>query len=243
MLEDIRPHIVELRNRIIIIGVSLIIVFIAVFINWKVVFDWMLKPLLESLNSNNKIIFTSLSEPFFTSLKVAVYTAFLIDLPLILYQVWKFVAPALYKDEARFLSTFVIFGSLMFVAGGAFAFYVVFPYGFAFLVNYGAGLFDAMPKISEYVDFFIKMAFGFGIAFELPVLTFFLAKFGIVTDKVLKDFFRYAVVIIFVLAAILTPPDPLTQLFMAIPLVLLYGVSILIAQMVNPHKEENEENV
>jgi sec-independent protein translocase protein TatC len=242
MLENIKPHIVELRYRLIIIVLSYIAVFIIVFSNWKIVFDWMLEPLISVLNKENEVIFTSLAEPFFTSLKVSFYTALLIDLPIILYQVWKFIAPGLYKNEAKFLSTFVIFGSAMFLIGSAFAFYIVFPYGFEFLINYGAGMFNAMPKISEYVDFFVKMAFGFGIAFELPVLTFFLAKFGIVTDKILKDFFRYAVIIIFVLSAILTPPDPLTQLFMAIPLIILYGFSILIAQMINPHKEE-EENV
>jgi len=240
MLEDIKPHIIELQRRLVIVIVSYIVVFLIVFINWKEVFDWMLQPLISVLSEKNDIIFTSLAEPFFTSMKVSFYTAFLIDLPLILYQAWKFVAPGLYKHEAKFLSTFVIFGSLMFVAGGAFAFYVVFPYGFGFLINYGGDMFDAMPKISEYVDFFVKIAFGFGIAFELPVLTYFLAKFEMVTDKVLKDYFRYAVVFIFILSAILTPPDPLTQLLMAIPLVLLYGVSILIAKAINPHKEEGD---
>ena len=243
MLENVRPHILELRQRLIVIVVSFGVIFLIVFSNWKLVFDWMLSPLIKVLSQKSEIIFTSLTEPFFTSMKVAFFTTLIIDLPVILYQVWKFIAPALYKNEWKFLTTFVVFGNLMFLMGISFAFYVVFPYGFKFLINYGADLFSAMPKISEYVSLFIKMAFGFGIAFELPVLTFFLAKFGFVTDKILKDYFRYAVVIIFIVSAILTPPDPLTQILMAIPLVLLYSVSILVAQIVNPHKEEKEDEV
>ncbi len=243
MLENVRPHILELRQRLIVILVSFGVIFLIVFSNWKLVFDWMLSPLIKVLSQKSEIIFTSLTEPFFTSMKVAFFTTLIIDLPVILYQVWKFIAPALYKNEWKFLTTFVVFGNLMFLMGISFAFYVVFPYGFKFLINYGADLFSAMPKISEYVSLFIKMAFGFGIAFELPVLTFFLAKFGFVTDKILKDYFRYAVVIIFIVSAILTPPDPLTQILMAIPLVLLYSVSILVAQIVNPHKEEKEDEV
>lgn len=243
MLENIRPHIIELRQRLIVILVSFGVIFLIVFSNWKLVFDWMLSPLIKVLSQKSEIIFTSLTEPFFTSMKVAFFTTLIIDLPVILYQVWKFIAPALYKNEWKFLTTFVVFGNLMFLMGISFAFYVVFPYGFKFLINYGADLFSAMPKISEYVSLFIKMSFGFGIAFELPVLTFFLAKFGFVTDKILKDYFRYAVVIIFIVSAILTPPDPLTQILMAIPLVLLYSVSILVAQIVNPHKEEKEDEV
>jgi len=144
---------------------------------------------------------------------------------------------------------FVFGGSIMFLVGVLFAYYVVTPFGFQFLITFGSFLYTPLINIEDYVGFFTKIMMGFGIAFELPVFAYFLALLGLVTDKTLKDFFRYAVLIIFVLAALLTPPDVLTQLLMAAPLIILYGVSILIVKMVNPHveeeddQEENDENV
>jgi len=128
----------------------------------------------------------------------------------------------------------------MFVLGALFAYYVVFPYGFSYLINFGSQLFTALPSIGEYVGFFTKLMIGFGIAFELPVITFFLATLGLVTDESLKSFFKYAIIIIFAVAALLTPPDVLSQLLMAGPLIILYGVSILIAKIVNPAPKEEE---
>jgi sec-independent protein translocase protein TatC len=128
----------------------------------------------------------------------------------------------------------------MFAVGAAFAYYVVFPVGFKVLVTFGGAEFTAMPKMSEYVSFFGKLMLGFGIAFELPVVTYFLAKLGLVTDRTLIEFSRYAIVIIFILAAVLTPPDLFSQLAMATPLLILYGISILIAKIVNPEKKEEE---
>ncbi len=122
----------------------------------------------------------------------------------------------------------------MFLIGAAFAYYIVVPFGFEFLINFGSAVVTVLPSIGKYVGFFTKLLFGFGIAFELPVITFFLAKIGLVDDRMLKDFFRYAVVIIFVVAALLTPPDVLTQFLMAGPLILLYLVSIYIAKVFNP---------
>lgn len=134
--------------------------------------------------------------------------------------------------------TFVVFGTIMFYIGAAFAYFVVFPIGFKVLINFGGQNFVAMLKISEYVSVSLKIMIGFGIAFELPVLSYFLAKLGLITDKTLKDFFRYAVVIIFIVAAVLTPPDLFSQLAMATPLLILYGLSIWIAKVVNPYKED-----
>jgi sec-independent protein translocase protein TatC len=138
---------------------------------------------------------------------------------------------------------FVFFATLMFVSGGAFCYYVVIPFGFDFLINFGSALFTALPSIGEYVGFFTKLLIAFGIAFELPVVTFFLAKIGLVDDQTLKGFFRYAVIFIFIFSALLTPPDVITQFLMAGPMILLYGISILIAKSVNPApaKEENED--
>ncbi|NCB55020.1 MAG: twin-arginine translocase subunit TatC, partial [Epsilonproteobacteria bacterium] len=123
----------------------------------------------------------------------------------------------------------------------AFCYYVVVPLPFAFLVAFGSTLFTALPSIGEYVGFFSKILFGFGLSFEMPVVIFFFAKLGLVTDQTLKEFFRYAIVIIFTIAAILTPPDVLSQLLMAAPLTLLYGISIWIAKIVNPYVPPEED--
>jgi len=239
MLEELKPHIAELRSRLIKIVIVYFLFFFIAFIFWKDIFAWMSKPLLEALQlqKNSHIIFTGLAEPFFTAVKISLFAGFFMALPFILYQIWAFIAPGLYPEEKKLVLPFVFWGSLMFIAGAAFAYYVVFPVGFKVLVTFGGSEFTAMPKMSEYVSFFGKLMLGFGIAFELPVVTYFLAKLGLVTDKTLKEFSRYAIVIIFILAAILTPPDLFSQIAMATPLLILYGISILIAKLVNPEKE------
>ncbi|EDM24100.1 twin-arginine translocase subunit TatC [Caminibacter mediatlanticus TB-2] len=240
MLEDLKPHIAELRSRLIKIVIIYFIFFLVAFVFWKYIFEWMSMPLLEALKyeKDSKIIFTGLAEPFFTAVKISLFAGFFFALPFILYQVWAFIAPGLYEHEKKLVLPFVFWGTLMFVIGAAFAYYVVFPVGFKVLVQFGGGEFTAMPKMSEYVSFFGKLMLGFGIAFELPVVTYFLAKLGLVTDRTLIEFSRYAIVIIFILAAILTPPDLFSQLAMATPLLILYGISILIAKVVNPEKKE-----
>jgi sec-independent protein translocase protein TatC len=241
MLDELRPHIAELRSRLIKIVITFFILFIIAFLFWKDIFAFLAKPATDVLHTSNKseMIFTNLVEPFVTAVRVSLYTAFFASLPVILYQLWKFVAPGLYEDEKKLVLPFVVFGTLMFYIGAAFAYFIVFPIGFKVLINFGGQNFVAMLKISEYVSVSLKIMIGFGIAFELPVLSYFLAKLGLITDKTLKDFFRYAVVIIFIIAAVLTPPDLFSQLAMATPLLILYGLSIWIAKVVNPYKEEN----
>jgi sec-independent protein translocase protein TatC len=241
MLEEIKPHIAELRSRLIKIVISFFILFILAFVVWKDIFLWIAKPAFEAMKgtSSSEMIFTNLVEPFMTAIKISLYTAFFASLPVILYHTWKFIAPGLYDHEKKLVIPFVLFGTIMFIVGAAFAYYIVFPIGFKVMINFGGKDFVAMLKISEYVSVALKIMIGFGIAFELPVVTYFLAKLGLVTDKTLKDFARYAIVIIFIVAAVLTPPDLFSQLAMAAPLLLLYGLSILIAKAVNPEKEEN----
>ena len=178
---------------------------------------------------------------FFVALKVSFFAGLLGALPFILYQLWLFVAPGLYSNEKKMIIPFVVGGSLMFFIGVIFAYYVVTPFGFQFLITFGSFLYTPLINIEDYVGFFTKIMLGFGLAFELPVFAYFLALLGLVTDRTLIDFFKYAVVIIFVLAALLTPPDILTQLLMAAPLVILYGISILIVRMVNPAQKEEED--
>ena len=179
---------------------------------------------------------------FFVALKVSFFAGLLGAMPFILYQLWLFIAPGLYNNEKKMVIPFVAGGSIMFFIGVMFAYYVVTPFGFQFLITFGSFLYTPFINIEDYVGFFTKIMLGFGVAFELPVFAYFLALLGLVTDRTLKDFFKYAVVIIFVLAALLTPPDILTQLLMAAPLIILYGVSILIVRAVNPDKSEPEED-
>jgi len=242
MLEEIKPHIAELRSRLIKIVITFFILFILAFVVWKDIFLWIAKPAFEAMKDtrSSEMIFTNLVEPFMTAIRISLYTAFFASLPVILYHTWKFIAPGLYDHEKKLVVPFVLFGTIMFVVGAAFAYYIVFPIGFKVMINFGGKDFVAMLKISEYVSVALKIMIGFGIAFELPVVTYFLAKLGLVTDKTLKEFARYAIVIIFIVAAVLTPPDLFSQMAMAAPLLLLYGLSILIAKAVNPEKESSE---
>ena len=239
MLEDLKPHIAELRSRLIKIVVVYFVFFVISFIFWRHIFTWMSEPLLQALKleKHSEIIFTGLAEPFFTAVKISLFAGFFFSLPFILYQVWAFIAPGLYEHEKKLILPFVFWGTVMFISGAAFAYYVVFPIGFKVLITFGGSQFTAMPRMSEYVSFFGKLMLGFGIAFEMPVVTYFLAKLGLVTDKTLIEFSRYAIVLIFIIAAVLTPPDLFSQLAMSMPLLLLYGVSIIIAKVVNPEKE------
>ena len=242
MFDELRPHLVELRKRL---GISVAVLFVAFFICfnfWEPILAWMVLPLKGVLPEGSHVIFTKLQEPFFTALKVSFFTGFIFSLPIIFWQFWLFIAPGLYENEKRLVIPFVTFATLMFVSGSAFCYYVVIPLGFNFLVDFGSQLFTALPSIGEYVSFFTKLLFGFGLAFELPVVTFFFAKLGFVTDKSLISFFRYAIIIIFVVSALLTPPDILTQFMMAGPLIILYGVSILVARAVNPESEEEDDD-
>ncbi|MBX7490910.1 twin-arginine translocase subunit TatC [Helicobacter turcicus] len=244
MLEDLKPHIQDLRRCLIRIAIALLITFSVAFYFWEIILNWMVEPLSSALpNGRESVIFTQVGEAFFTALKVAFFSGFIFALPVIFWQIWAFVAPGLYDNEKRLVIPFVIFGTFFFLCGCAFAYYIAFPIGFGYLINFGSQLFTALPSIGEYVGFFAKLMIGFGVSFELPVITFFLAKIGLVTDKTLKDYFKFAIVFIFILAAILTPPDVLSQFLMAIPLTLLYGISIIIAKMVNPYKEEPLEYI
>ena len=208
-----------------------------------------LKTLDENLSNikphnefEGKITTHQVGGAFFVALKVSFFAGLLGAMPFILYQFWLFVAPGLYNNEKKMVIPFVAGGSIMFFIGVMFAYYVVTPFGFQFLITFGSFLYTPFINIEDYVGFFTKIMLGFGVAFELPVFAYFLALLGLVTDRTLIDFFKYAVVIIFVLAALLTPPDILTQLLMAAPLIILYGVSILIVRAVNPDKSVEEED-
>ncbi len=241
MLEDLKPHIADLRKRLINSTICLIIAFFACFFFYEPILTWMMVPVEAVLPPNSQMVAVEIQETFFTALKVAFFSGFIVSLPVIFWQLWLFLAPGLYDHEKKLVIPFVFFATLMFLIGASFAYYIVVPFGFEFLINFGSAVVTVLPSIGKYVGFFTKLLFGFGVAFELPVITFFLAKIGLVSDKTLKDFFKYAVVIIFIVASLLTPPDVLTQFLMAGPLILLYLVSIYIAKVFNPHKDIEEE--
>ena len=251
MFEELRPHLVELRKRLGLSVLSVFIAFIIAFTFHESILEWITAPLNHALDqvaelskkaAQGMVTTHQVGGAFFVALKVSFFAALLGALPFILYQIWLFVAPGLYSNEKKMILPFVIGGSIMFFIGVLFAYYIVTPFGFQFLITFGSFLYTPLINIEDYVGFFTKIMMGFGIAFELPVFAYFLALLGLVTDKTLIDFFRYAVLIIFVVAALLTPPDVLTQLLMAAPLVILYGASILIVRMVNPYKEEDDSD-
>ncbi len=250
MFEDIKPHLVELRKRLGISVAAIFVMFVLAFIFHQGILEWITEPLNDALAevakvsekaANGMITTHQVGGAFFVAIKVSFFAGLLAALPIVLYQLWLFVAPGLYDTEKKMVIPFVAGGSFMFFTGVLFAYYIVTPFGFQFLITFGSFLYTPLINIEDYVGFFTKIMFGFGIAFELPVFAYFLALLGMVNDQNMKDFFKYAVIIIFVVAALLTPPDVLTQLLMAGPLVLLYGLSILIVRSVNPAKSDEED--
>ena len=242
MFDDLKPHIADLRKRLVISSLTVFVMFFVCFTFYEPILQWMMVPVEAVLPKNSQMVAVEIQETFFTALKVAFFAGFIVSLPVIFWQLWLFLAPGLYDHEKKLVIPFVFFATLMFLSGSAFAYYIVVPVGFEFLINFGSTVVTVLPSIGKYVGFFTKLLIGFGIAFELPVITFFLAKIGLVDDRMLKDFFRYAIILIFVVSALLTPPDVISQLLMAAPLTLLYGVSIYIAKVFNPaSKKEDEE--
>ncbi len=225
--------------------------FFVMFYFHEPILNWMVEPLniallevgKKSVHAAEGMITTSqVGGAFFVALKVAFFAAIVASIPVILSQLWLFVAPGLYANEKKMIIPFIFGGTVMFLIGVLFAYYIVTPFGFDFLITFGSFKFTPLINIEDYVGFFSKIMFGFGIAFELPVFAYFLALLGMVNDKQMIAFFKYAIILIFVVAALLTPPDVLTQLLMAGPLIILYGFSILIVKAVNPAPPEEDED-
>jgi len=251
MFDDLKPHLAELRKRLGISVGSLIVMFFVMFYFHEPILNWMVEPLniallevgKKSVHAADGMITTSqVGGAFFVALKVAFFAAIVASIPIILSQLWMFVAPGLYANEKKMIIPFIVGGTTMFLVGVLFAYYIVTPFGFDFLITFGSFKFTPLINIEDYVGFFTKIMFGFGLAFELPIFAYFLALLGMVNDRQMIDFFKYAVILIFVVAALLTPPDVLTQLLMAGPLIILYGFSILIVRAVNPAPPEEDED-
>lgn len=238
-------HLGELRKRIVW---SLAIVFVFFLASWAVVgrlYRWLSQPVLKFLppgpGGEAKLAFTSLSEPFMMYVKVAFISSLFAASPFIFHQLWLFIAPALFPKERKWVFPFVLGTTFFFVLGGAFGYFVVFPLACKFFLDIGSD-FTAIITINDYFALAFRVLFGIAALFELPVLIFLLAKLRIVSARFLLRYLKYAIVAIFILAAIITPtPDMITQTLFAIPMILLYLLSILIARIVNPGEKKEKE--
>jgi len=230
-------HLEELRKRLIVCAIAVGIGFVIAYFFSERLFLLLITPLKAVMPEGDQLIFTNLPEMFFAYIKVAFIAGILAAAPLIFYQLWMFVAPGLYQKEKKLVIPFVVSSTILFVGGALFGYFIVFPFGFKFFIGFANEYVKALPKVKEYFSFSVKLLFAFGIVFELPVVVFFLAKIGLVTPDLLRRKRKYAILLTFALAAILTPPDVVTQLMMAGPLIILYEIGIMVAKLARKKKE------
>jgi sec-independent protein translocase protein TatC len=241
---SLTEHLIELRKRLVRSFIAIGIGFFACYYYKEWIFDIITKPLTRVLPKNGYLIYTGLTEAFFVYMKLAFFASLIITSPFILYQIWKFISPGLLATEKKYVVPFVISSTLLFLCGILFGYFVALPPAFEFFVSFNNQYLQALISFRDYISLFVTFLLGFGLSFELPVFIFFLAKLGIVNAKMLSRQRRYAILIIFIVAAILTPsPDALSQILMAIPLMFLYEVSIFIARFAEKKKapENNEQ--
>lgn len=223
-------HLEELRSRLIKCLVAVVLAFLVTYAFAEYIFAFLTAPLRALAVPGLSLIGTGVPEAFFVKIKVGLVASLFLSLPVILWQIWQFVAPGLYAHEVRYARGFVFFGTLFFFAGAWFCYEVIFDVGFGFLVKtYESMEVEPNIRIGEYLSFSSKLLLAFGVVFELPVFAFFLARVGLIDHHFLIRQFRYAIIVIFVLGAILTPPDVVSQILLALPLTALYGVSIGVA--------------
>jgi sec-independent protein translocase protein TatC len=232
--ESFISHLIELRNRLLKVVVGFVLVFIALFPFANKIYALLAAPMLANLPAGGQMIATAVTTPFFIPMKVAMMAAFIIALPHTLYQIWAFVAPGLYAHEKKLMVPVIVASSLLFLAGMTFAYFAVFPVVFGFIVSSAPAGVAVMTDIAQYLDFVLTLFMAFGLAFEVPIAVVLAARFGWVTIAQLKEARSYVIVGAFVLGAIFTPPDIISQFMLAIPLWLLYEVGILIAQHTTP---------
>lgn len=234
-------HLTELRKRLMFAAIGFILIFLICFYFANPFFNFLVAPLADVWEGdpNRRLIFTAMHEKFFTNIKVAFFAAAFISFPVFASQVWMFVAPGLYKTEKGAFLPFLIATPFLFFGGGAFVYYFVMPIAWEFFTSFeqlsvGAGelAIELEPKVNEYLSLVMRLIFAFGLSFELPVVLSLLARVGLVTPAGLRKKRRYAIVSAFIAAAVLTPPDPLSQLALAIPIIILYEVSIYCATLI-----------
>ena len=234
-------HLVELRSRLIKSFIFLIFLFIGCYFFSAEIYRFLVHPYAEAVLSNGldrRLIFTALHEAFLTYLKVAFFAAIFISSPVFLSQIWKFIAPGLYKNEKKALLPYLIATPTLFILGGCLVYYLIMPLAIKFFLSFeslaepGTIAIQLEAKVNEYLSLIMRLIFAFGISFQLPIILSLLARIGVVDSEYLRLRRKYVVVIIFAIAAILTPPDPITQIGLALPLLLLYELSIITVKFI-----------
>lgn len=247
--KPILDHLLELRKRLIYSIIAFALLTAACYPFAETIFQFLLQPLgdlLQEKKLERKLIYTGLSEAFITYLKISLFSGFFLAFPFIASQIWFFIAPGLYKDERKILRAILVATPVLFVAGVIFAYKFVFPAAYGFFLSFETSGDGGMlpiqlePRIAEYLSFVMKLLLAFGISFELPVFISVCASVGLITSQILIKYWRIAVVIIFAIAAIVTPPDILSMIGLAVPLVALYGLSILMVKLIERRKTKKE---
>jgi len=240
-------HLTELRSRLLKSVIYLFIFFAICYFFAENIYSFLVAPYTEAVKDdevNRRLIFTALHETFITYLKVAFFTAMFISSPIILTQIWKFIAPGLYKNEKRALLPYLIATPTLFLLGGMLVYYLVMPLMIKFFLSFETAAqinnlpIQLEPKVNEYLSLVMRLIFAFGISFQLPVLLSLLARVGFIDAEYLKKRRKYVIIIIFSVAAILTPPDPITQIGLGIPLLILYELSILSVKIIEKKKKD-----
>lgn len=241
--ESFLSHLFELRDRIIKASLAIIIVFVGLVYWAPDIFHLFAQPLLSALPAGGKMIVTDVTGSFFVPMKVTMLVAFIIALPVVMYQLWAFIAPGLYLHERKLILPLVVSSYTLFIIGMAFAYFLVFPTVFKFMASYNAPLGAEMSTdIDNYLSFAMTTFLAFGITFEVPVVVVVLVRMGMVSLAKLKEIRPYVIVGAFVVSAVVTPPDVLSQLLLAVPMTLLYELGLLVARLYVPKPSEGEED-
>ena len=238
---SLMEHLSELRSRLVRILIVIMLGFFACYAVSDTLFGELVKPLTASMPQGSKLIFTSIPEAFFVYMKVGFVASLFLTSPYIFYQIWAFVAPGLYEEERRHIIPLAAFSAFFFLSGAAFCYFAVFPIAFEFFMGFATDTILPMPSLNEYLGFALKLLIAFGLIFEMPLFAFFLARIGILTAAHLRRWRRYAIIVIFIVAAILTPPDVVSQLLMAAPMLVLYEVSIWITTIAQKGPKDAEK--
>lgn len=230
--DSFMSHLVELRDRLLRCVIALVLVFICLFPWARELYSLLAKPLLASLPVGGQLIATEVTAPFFVPIKVTLMAALVIALPYLLYQIWAFVAPGLYAHEKKLVMPLVVTSTLLFLCGMAFAYFLVFPIVFHFIISVAPEGVAVMTDIGKYLDFVLTLFLAFGVTFEVPVAVVILVRMGMVSVAKLREIRPYVIVGAFVIGAIFTPPDVVSQVMLAVPLWVLYELGIFVAQWV-----------
>lgn len=236
--ENFISHLIELRNRLLRIVIGFVVVFIAFFPFANKIYALLAAPLLSKLPAGGQMIATAVTTPFFVPMKVAMMAAFIVSLPHTMYQVWAFVAPGLYAHEKKFMIPMIVSSCFLFLTGMAFAYFLVFPVVFGFIVGAAPAGVAVMTDIGNYLDFVMTLFFAFGLAFQVPIAVVMMVRFGWVTINQLKEARGYVLVGAFVIGAIFTPPDIISQFMLAVPMWLLYELGIIVAKFTKQTPEQ-----